>query len=501
MSLLRKLAGETAIYGVASILGRLLNWVVLTPYFTRVFQRGEFGVVQELYTYAAILMVLYTFRLETAFFRYGSEEDGMKKSFATAALTLVVSTVIFSALLLSLAAPLAAYLKFPEHPEYVVWFTLIIAFDALAAIPFARLRLENRPLRFVLLKTLNIVFTIIFIFALLEGVPYLQAKGWNAATGFYRPEDRVSYVFVANVLASLLIFLILSPAYAKIRPRFDWLLWKKMMVYASPLVVAGLAAVVNQLIGIPLLKFLGPGDLASNQEQVGLYGAAAKLAVIMNLFITAFNYAAEPFFFKNARREDARQVYAQVAQAFALAGSLFFLLIMLYLDIAQFFLGRDFREGLGVTPILLVANFSLGLYYVFSVWFKLTDNTHFGGYIALTGAAITIGLNVSLIPRIGYYGPAWAALACYFAMAMLSYWTGRRRFPVPYPLGRIFGYLTAALLAYGLSLAARPALLATGLWAVLLANTFILALYAGVVYWMEREVISRYLRRFRSSGA
>jgi len=494
MSTLKKLAGETAIYGIGSILSRLLHWVILTPYFTRIFLQGEYGVVQEFYTYAALLMVLFTYRMETAFFRFGSKEEGFERPFSTASFSLLISTILLVTFFLIASRPIADWLQYPDHREYVIWFTFIIAFDALAAIPFARLRLENRPVRFATLKTLNIVINIAFIFLFLEVIPWLIGRGWSGLEAFYDGEERISYVFISNMIASLCILLLLLPSYRRIRLVFDRSLWREMVRYAWPLLIAGMAAVVNQLIGNPMLKFLASGDIDANLRQVGIFGAAAKLAVIMNLFTTAFNYAAEPFFFRNANRDDSQTIYAQVGQGFAFVGSIVFLGIVLYIDLIQYFLGRDFREGLGIVPILLLANLCLGLYYNFSIWFKLSDQTRFGGYIAVIGAIITIGLNFLLIPRIGYYGPAWAALACYGFMALASYVTGQRYYPIYYPMGRIFAYIGLAVGGYLLSQAARP-WLDGQLAPTLLVNTGILLLYLLLLLWIERRQLQQLLRQ------
>ena len=492
MSILKKLAGETAIYGTSSILSRLLHYVILTPYFTRVFLQGEYGVVSDMYTWAALLLVLFTYRLETAFFRFGSRDEDMERSFSTATLSLLASTVVLTILFVWCAQPIADWLKYPQHPEYVIWFAFIIAFDALTAIPFARLRLENRPIRFAVVKTLNIVVNIFFIFLFLEAWPWLLSNGWDILRDWYHPEQRITYVFVSNFLASGFVLLFLSPLYFRIRLRFDRELWRRMILYAAPLVIVGIAGVINQLIGIPLLKELASDDLDYNKRMMGVFSAASKLAVLMNLFTQAFNYAAEPFFFKHAGRSDKEKIYAQVGQAFALVGSVVFLGIMLYLDVVQHFIGKDFREGLGVVPLLLLAYLFLGLYYNFSIWYKLADRTMIGGYIALGGSVITIALNVWLIPSYGYYGPGWAALACYFFMAGASYWTGQQYYPINYPVGRMAVYILLAVAFYGLS-EALSGLIDGRLWASLTIHTILMLAYLGVLYGMEKKSINQIL--------
>lgn len=496
MSLLKKLAGETAIYGISSILSRLLNFVILTPYFTRVFLQGEYGIVSDLYTWVALLMILFTYRMETAFFRYGSKEGQLERTFSTASISLLVSTLVFAGTMLLFAPSIATWLRYPEHPEYVVLFTSIIALDALAAIPFARLRLKNRPILFAIVKTGSIIINILFIFFFLEACPILIEKGWHSLEYIYNPENRIAYVFVSNMLGSLFAILVLLPAYFKLKLRFDASLWKQMINYAWPLIIAGFAGIINQLIGIPMIKELTSSDIDYNLRQAGIYSAAAKLAVLMNLFTQAFNYAAEPFFFRNASRADSSHIYAQVGQAFALVGSLAFLGIMLYIDVIQYFLGDDFREGLGVVPILLIAYLFLGLFYNFSIWYKLADRTIIGGMIALGGSLITLSMNYFLIPNpnIGYYGPAWAALACYSFMALASYWTGQRNYPIHYPMGRILQYIALAVGIYLLSVWLQTMLKST-LEMKLLVNTVLLLTYLGWIGLLEKAVVKRFLKK------
>ena len=293
--MLKKLASETAIYGISSILSRLLNYVVLTPYLTNIFMTGEYGVVSDMYVYAGLLMVFFTYRMETTFFRFGNELKTRERTFSTIAWSLIFSTFVFGAILLFFSQELANFLKYPEHPDYVIWFIFIIAFDALAAIPFARLRLENRPIRFAILKTLGIIVNIFFIFFFLEACPHLIEHGFSNIAPFFDEENRITYVFLSNLLGSTAVLLFLLPEFRQLQMIFDKALWRQMMVYAMPLVLVGLAAVINQLISIPLMKSLLPYGLEKNLAQIGIYGACFKIAILMSLFTQAFNYAAEPF--------------------------------------------------------------------------------------------------------------------------------------------------------------------------------------------------------------
>ncbi|MEM9819784.1 MAG: oligosaccharide flippase family protein [Bacteroidota bacterium] len=490
MSLLKKLAGDTVVYGLSSILSRVLNFVILVPYLTNAFSRKEYGVVTEMYAYIALLMVIFTYRMETTFFRFASREKEQGKSFSTASSSLLLTTLIFGGLLILSAQSIANLLHYPDHKDYVIWIILIVIFDTMSAIPLAKLRLENRPIRFASIKVISIIVNIIAIFFFLEVCPQLVSKGWEGLKVIYKSDDRIAYIFIANFLASGVVLLILLPEYLKTRLRFDWVLWKKMLRYAGPLIIVGLTGVINQLISQPLLKLLLPYDLERNTEMVGVYGACFKIAILMSLFIQAFNYAAEPFFFNQAKRSDSREIYAQVGQAFALVGSLVFLGIMLYIDVVQYLIGKDFREGLTVVPILLLAFFFLGLYYNFSIWYKLNDRTIFGAYISVIGAVITLTLNFWLIPQIGYSGAAWASFACYAFMAIASYGTGQYYYPIQYPVKRMISYIFLAIGAYFVSISLRS-YLSENLLYILSFNTGILLLFLGAIYQLEKTNIQR----------
>ncbi|MFZ4425886.1 MAG: lipopolysaccharide biosynthesis protein [Saprospiraceae bacterium] len=500
MSILKKLAGETAIYGLSSILGRLLNYVILTPYLTRSFtNRAEYGIVTELYAYIALLIVVFTFRMETTYFRYAGDKGQSGNTFSTATFFLILTTAATTLFAMAFIQPIANWLDYPDRPEYVALFLLILALDTLATVPFARLRLDNRPGRFAFIRLVNIFSNLFFIFFFLECCPWLIENGCDKIKAVYDPSFRVGYVFLANLLASLITFLQFTPMIARMAWRIDRALLKKMLWYTAPLILGGLAGAINQFIGNPMLKFFTPGTLSDKLTQLGLFGAAAKIPILMTLFTQAFNYAAEPFFFRHAQREDAKDIYAQVAQAFTLVGSLVFLGIMLYLDLIAFLIGPKYREATGIVPILLMAYLFLGIYYCFSVWYKLADKTIAGGFFALGGSAITIGLNIFLIPRIGYYGPAWAALACYGFMVAACYLSGQRYFHIHYPIGRMTGYILLALAGYGLSLL-NNAWLAANLPAKLTANTLVMTAFLLAVAFLEKNKIKQLLKSLPKSA-
>ncbi|MFM9951297.1 MAG: lipopolysaccharide biosynthesis protein [Saprospiraceae bacterium] len=490
MSLLKKLAGETAIYGGATILSHLLNFIIITPYLTRIFsgERAEYGIHGLMYAYAGLLMVLLTYGMETAFFRFGRQEEDRERAFSTASISLLSTTVFLGALMFFFAPEIAGLLTQPSDSAYVVYFALILGFDVLCAIPFARLRMENRPMRFAMLKIVNVAVNATLILFFLEILPWLGSE-YALFQGLYLPDHELHYVFIANLLASLVTFIMLLPYWRKVNWQFDRALWYKMLGYALPLVVVGLSGMINQLADRFFITALLPGSREENLDQLGIYNACIKIAVLMNLFTQAFKYAAEPFFFNHADRSDARSLYAQIGQAFTLVGAVAFLGIQLYLDYIQNLIDADFREGLGIVPITLIAYLFLGIYYNFSAWYKLTDQTHIGAYISVGGAVVTIVLNVLLLPRIGYAGSAWASLACFGCMMAAGYLLGQRHYPIPYPIGRMALYIVLAVGIYFLSEVTKveDQILRT------VINTGWMVLYLLLVYGMERKGL--FLRR------
>lgn len=447
---LKRLAGQTAVYGLSSIVGRLLNYL-LVPLYTHVFLTSQYGVVTIMYSYVAFLIVILTYGMETAFFRFSEARPGEKQVvFGTSLLSVLFTSLLFVLATTFFRQPIAGALRFPDHPEYILWFGLILGMDALSAIPFARLRSENKAFRFAGIKLVNIGVNIGFNLFFLLLCPWLLEGGPEMLKGpvsaVYNPSIGVGYVFISNLIASGVTLLLLLPVMFRARPVFSPALWRQMLIYALPLLVAGLAGVVNESLDKLLLNHLLPSETA--MSQVGIYGACYKISIMMTIFIQAFRFAAEPFFFSQASRKDARQMYARIMKYFVLACLLIFLGIMLFMDIVQYFVGPAYREGLGVVPILLLANMFLGIYFNLSIWYKLDGQTRFGAWFALAGAVLTIVLNIWWIPLIGYHGSAWATLACYVFMAALSFGFGQKHFPIPYETGRILGLIAAAVLIY-----------------------------------------------------
>ena len=451
MGIIRKLASQTAIYGLSSIFGRFLNYL-LVPLYTYHFSAAEYGIVSEFYAYAGFFAVLLVFGFETGYFRFRDKNNPDRDTAYSTALWFVwLVNMLFLLLILLVQTPLSEALHYAHHPEYVLWFAIILGLDAVASIPFARLRAENRAFRFAGIKIIEILVTVGLSLFFIAYCPPVYAKNeqvWFAP--LYDPGIGLGYVFIANLAASAVKFVLLIPQLKGMAWGFDKALFKKMVRYSLPMVIIGFAGIINEMLDRALLKYLLPHDPLTNMRMLGIYSACYKLSILMSLFIQAFRYAAEPFFFAYADKSDARQVYADVMKYFVIFCMAIFLLVTLYIDFFQYFIGREFRAGLGVTPILLLANLCLGIYVNLSIWYKLTDRTLMGAFVSLGGALLTIALNLWWIPLYGYMGSAWATLACYGSMAFISYLLGRKYYPVAYDLKRIVFYIVFGLGLYSL---------------------------------------------------
>lgn len=485
MSLIKKLAGETALYGLSSIVGRLLN-MLLVPFYTRVLTTtNEYGAVIDLYATSAFLMVLFSYRMESAFFRFGTPEADREKTYSTGMLSLLASTGLIVASLLVFAQPVADVLEYPAHPEYVRWFALILAFDCLAELPFARLRLEQRPRRFVAIKLTNIAVNIGMNLFWLVFCPWAAKNGIHWVNAVWSPGLGVGYIFLSNLIASLVTLLLLSPQLRLIRLQFDRVAWRQMMMYAAPLIIVSFAGIVDEMFSRSMLKYLLPGTPQENLADVGVFGANYKLAALITLFTQAYRYAAEPFFFRHAGDNDALRTQAEVTKWFTVAAAAGMLGILLFLDIVKYFIGTKYHSGLHVVPVLLMANLLLGVYYNFSIWYRLKDRTMLGAWISIAGAAITVILNLILIPRFGYTGAAWVTLGCYAFMCWATWFTGKKHYPVPYPLGRMASYVAAVLALFALGKVAETTLPAMPvlLWAV---RAVLFGVFLALVYFREK---------------
>ncbi|MBN8702810.1 MAG: polysaccharide biosynthesis C-terminal domain-containing protein [Bacteroidetes bacterium] len=451
MASFKKLAGETAIYGIPTIVGRLLNYL-LVPLYTYKFNPEEYGVVTEMYAYSSFLLIVLTYGMETTLFRFSQMDYDKNKVYTTSLIAIVTTSVLFVVFSFLFTPQLASLIRYPENQEYVKWFALILGFDALCSVPFAKLRQENKAKKFAFIKSLNILLNILLNLFFIVLCPYLLKNNIavDCVNMVYAKEVGVGYIFLSNVYASAFTFLLLLPTIIKERYDYDYGILKKMLVYTYPLLFAGLAGIINETLDRILIKYLIP-DHHVAMTQVGIYGACYKISILMTIFIQTFKFAAEPFFFSHSKEKNADEIYANVMRYFVIACLFIFLGTMMYIDIIKFFIGKDFRIGLHVVPILLLANMFLGIYYNLSIWYKLSGQTYYGAYISLIGAAITLIINFLLIPRIGYTGAAWATFACYTSMMAVSYFVGQRKHNINYPVKKLSVYFLVAMFFYFIS--------------------------------------------------
>jgi O-antigen/teichoic acid export membrane protein len=480
MNPLKRLASQTAVYGVSSIIGRFLNYL-LVPLYTYTFAPAEYGVVAEFYAYMGFFAVLLVFGLETGFFRFrAGGEHAPDIVFATVLRFLVLINAGFLIAAYLLQQPIAELLRHAATPEYIWWVAAAIAMDSVGAAAFARLRAEEKALQFVGIKLIEIGANIgLNLFFILLCRQAFETDPDSFLGQLWNPDIGIGYVFLANLAASALKLLLLAPQFRAGLTGFDAALFRRMIRYSLPMVVIGLAGIVNEMLDRAALKYLLPYDDATNMAQLGIYSACYKLSILMLLFIQAFRYAGEPFFFAYAKERDAKQVYALVLTWFVIFCVFIFLMVTLYMDLFQYFVGAAYREGLSVVPVLLLANLLLGIYVNMSIWYKLTDRTLLGAGVAVIGALITIVALLILVPAYGYEGAAWAHLICYGAMVLMSYLLGRRFYPVPYDLPRVIGYIALGLALYAGHLAlveqlgwngwASASMLMTGYLALVLA--------------------------------
>lgn len=475
---IKRLAGETAIYGLGTIIPRLLNYF-LVPFYTRVFDQDAYGQITELYAWVGIIMVFLTYGMETAFFRYAELEKDPKKVFNTATSALLITSVSFIALISLFLGDVSAAIEYQGHQEYIILLGVVVAIDAFTSLPFAYLRYKNKARRFSLIKILSVVLNVTLNIFFIVVLPKLSISSFEGVKAF-EGDNRIVFVFLANLFSSAFSLLLLLPEIRDFRIKIDRALLKKMLSYGLPILIVGIGVMINEVADKILLKYFLV-DKATAHAQIGIYGANYKLAILMMLFIQMFRYAAEPFFFRESGKKDAKEIYSKVMTYFVIFTWMIFLGVTLYIDIFKYFIGPDFWQGLVIVPIVLVAKLFLGIFYNLSVWYKLTNKTLYGAAIALTGAFITIALNVYLIPKIGYIGSAWANFICYLSMMLISFFWGRKIYKVDYNLLKIFLYSGLAVGLYFLSTVIQVKLDAVHF----LINTLLLSTYFFAVYFWE----------------
>ncbi len=441
--MLEKLAKQTAIYGISTIVVRFLNYL-LTPYYTRIFDQGEYGIVTDIYALIPFALVLLSMGMESSYFRFttraeeegGDVAQGKRKVFATTWGVTSLNAVIFFLVVWLLNAPIsramgAAYLL---HPEYVTIVAAIVMVDVWTMIPFSRLREQGRAMHFVVLKALSVLLNV--------GL----AIGFGIA-GLYATPFGVGWVLIANLIASITTLVALLPSTDGILPRIDGALLRKIFVYSVPLLISGIAGTANEFIDRQMIKYLTPGGEEVAMAELGVYGAIVKIAVVMTLFTQMYRLAAEPFFLSGFKKEEFKEANAASMKYFVMASMVIFLGIVLFRDLFALIVGRDFREGIDILPIVLASNILAGVWFNLSFWYKREEKTKYAAYITFLGLAVTIALSFVLVPKMGYRGAAWVRLVAEAAMVVWSYTLCRKHYPIPYDLKRMGEYvvLTAAI--------------------------------------------------------
>lgn len=452
MAGVKSLAKDTAIYGMSSIVGKFLNWC-LTPLYTYLLIPEEYGIIVNLYAWIGLMLVLLTYGLETGFFRFANdpEKGDSQTVYSTCMTSLGITTLLFLGFITVFLSPISTALQCEQHPEYITLIVLIISFDVFSALPFAYLRFRLRPIRFAVLKLLNIGLTICLNLFFLIACPAIFKSHPEWIGWFYDPAYGAGYILISNAIASFILLLCLTPEIFRIRWHFRWDLLRQILRYSFPLLILGLAGIMNQNLDKILYPYL-VADQAEAMNQLGIYGANAKIAVVMIMFTQAFRYAYEPFIFARTKGEDKRSTYALAMKYFIIVDLLIFLGVMFFLDIIRYFIDPRYFAGLKVVPIIMMAELFSGVFFNLSLWYKLTDRTQWGVWFSLIGLMIIVTLNLTLVPRFGYVACAWAAFACYFVMMFLSWLVGQKYYPVAYDLKSIGKYTALALILYFLGM-------------------------------------------------
>ncbi len=455
---------------------------LLTPLYTGVLPTIEYGEISIIFAWFAIFNVILAYGMETAFFRFYNNEDNKEKVTSTALISIVVTTICFVIFAYLFQVSIADWVSMPV--KYIRYAILILALDALVIIPFAWLRANGKPTKYALVKILNVVTNILINLLFLLALPQV-AKGNpdGILASLYIPDFEISYIFIAMIIASGVTLLLMITLYLKSNYHFDLSLWKRMMHYAWPVLIAGIAYTINEMANRILLDELLPQEIA--RSEVAKFSACLKLALFMTLFATAFRLGIEPFFFSHAKTDEPQKAYAQITNYFVILGSAILLTVVVFSDLLKVIVVQNkiLWEAMDVVPILLLASFCLGIYHNLSVWYKITDRTRYGAYISSVGAALTLLINLILIPKIGYMASALATLAAYASMMALSYYFGKKHYPIPYNMRKIVFYGGISIIFSALSFYVFNRNLMVG--------SLLLLLFLGLIYKLEGDTLKR----------
>jgi O-antigen/teichoic acid export membrane protein len=479
---LKSLAKDTAIYGLSSIIGRFLNYLLVPLYTIKISAAsGGYGIITNVYAYVALLMVILTYGMETTFFRYANKTDeNPNKVYTTTLISVGFTSLLFIVLVLGFLPTVAGLMGYAQHPDYIGVMAVCVAIDAFTAIPFAYLRYKRRPVKFASLKILNILMLIGLNLVYYILLPSLYAKYPDTIGAIYNPSVGAGYVFYINLFCSAFMIFALYRELFGFKYKFDWSLLKRMLSYSWPILVLGIAGILNQTADKILFRFVYKRP--DVDTQLGIYGAASKIAMIMAMITQAFRYAYEPFVFGKSQDKDNRATYAKAMKFFVIFTLFAFLAVMAYMDILKHIIGRDYWEGLKVVPIVMAAEIMMGIYFNLSFWYKLIDKTIWGAYFSGIGCFVLICVNIIFVPYFGYMACAWAGFIGYATAMLFSYFVGQRQYPINYPLKSIFVYIILA----GILFAAGQLTPIHNVWLRLIYRTVLLAIF--VAYMVRHDI-------------
>lgn len=449
---IKSLAKDTAIYGVSSILGRLLNWC-LTPLHVYIFtDTAEYGKVSYIYGFTALFMVLLTYGMETGFFRFmNKQEEDTNKVYSTFLISLASTSLLFIALCFSFITPISSWMEYTNHPDHILMMVVVLALDAFMTIPFANLRYKKRPIRFAGLKIVFILLNIFFNLLFLIVCPFIYKSSPHLIDWFYDPSYGIGYIFLANLLATVITSTMLIPELTGFKYSFDKVLLKRILKYTFPLLILGIAGVINQTVAQLVYPYIFDNP-EEGFSQLGIYSACLKITVIITMFTQAFRYAYEPFFFAKNKDLDNTKSYADAMKYFIIFALLVFLGVVFYMDILKYVVSANYMEGINIVPIAMLGEIFFGIYFNLSVWYKLTDQTHYGARFSLLGCIITVAINVIFVPVFGYIASAWATFVCNLVIMTISYFVGQKYYPIKYDFKSIFLYFILAIVFYILAM-------------------------------------------------
>lgn len=453
MGKLQSLLKDTAIYGMSSIIGRFLNYLLVPLYTAKMsVESGNYGVVTNVYAWTAVLLVFLTFGFETTFFRFASKEQAdTPKVFSMSMQVIGTLCGLFLLAVFCFLPSIAGALGYGKHPEFIGMMAVVVALDALQAIPFGLLRLQKRAMKFASLKLFNIFMNIALNLFVFVALPYLHSKNPGIYSSIYFPDNQAFYVFFINLICTASITLFLIPELKIFRPTSDKALLVSMLKYSWPLLLLGIAGVLNLHADKIIYTWLVPGE--KGMQELSVYGAAVKIAAIMAMLMQAFRYAYEPLVFNNSKEKDSKTFYAKTMKYFIIISMLAFLVVVFYMDIIKYIISSNYWEGLKVVPIVMAAEIFMGIYFNLSFWYKLNDETYWGAIFSFIGCALLFAVNIIFVPRYGYIACAWASFTGYSAAMLLSYIVGQKRNAIDYDLKTISFYTILFAALYGISLA------------------------------------------------